>query len=86
VQELRPIFIQYRKDHGTYPAALEDLVPGYISEIPAELVNTGRNDSYSKIFYALQSEEEALFLFHTIRGPDSSVIYKIHNDSFWYDP
>ena len=86
LQELRPVFIQYRKDHGTYPAALEDLVPAYLAQIPPELVNDGRSDSYSKIYYSLQSEEEPTFLFHSARGPDSGVIYDIHKDSFWYEP
>ena len=86
MQELRPVFIQYRQDKGSYPSALEDLVPGYISKIPPELVNDGRDDSYEKIFYALQEEEEPVFIFHTIRGPDSAAIYNIHNDSFWYEP
>ena len=86
MQELRPVFIQYRQDNGTYPSALEDLVPGYIPEIPAELVNDGRDDPYKKISYELQGEEEALFIFRTIRGPDSAATYDIHNDSFWYEP
>ena len=46
MQELRPVFIQYRQNNGSYPVTLEDLVPGYISEIPAERVNDGRDDPY----------------------------------------
>ena len=86
MQELRPVFIQYRQDNGTYPTALEDLVPEYIAEIPAELVNDGRDDPYKKISYEMQGEEEPMFFFHTIRGPDSAATYDIHNDSFWYEP
>jgi hypothetical protein len=86
MQELRPVFVQYRQDNGTYPSALEDLVPKYIQEIPAELVNDGRDDSYEKIFYELEGEEKAVFIFRTIRGPDSAAIYNIHEDSFWYEP
>jgi len=86
MKALRPVFIQYRQDNGTYPSALEDLVPEYIPEIPAELVNDGRDDPYKKIYYELQGEEEALFIFHTVRGPDSAAIYNIHQDSFWYEP
>jgi hypothetical protein len=85
MQELRPVFIQYRHDNGTYPAALEDLVPGYISEIPVELINDGRDDPYGRIFYEVQGEE-AIFIFHTIRGPDSAATYNIHKDSFWHEP
>lgn len=85
LQELRPAFIQYRQDNGTYPSALEDLAPKYIPEIPPELVNDGHDDPYKKIFYALQGEEEALFIFHTVRGPDSAAIYNVHKNSFWYD-
>jgi hypothetical protein len=86
MQELRPVFIQYRQDNGTYPSALEDLVPEYIPQIPAELVNDDRYDSYEKIFYELQGEEKAVFIFHTIRGPASAAIYNIHEDTFWYEP
>jgi hypothetical protein len=86
MQELRPVFIQYRQDNGAYPLALEDLVPGYISTIPAALVNDDRDDPYGKIRYVLQAEEEPIFIFHTIRGPDSAAVYNIHKDSFWYEP
>jgi len=86
MQELRPVFIQYRQDHGTYPYALEDLVPGYIQEIPAELVNDGSEDPYKKIYYEFQGEDQALFYFRTIRGPDSAAVYNINEDTFWYDP
>jgi hypothetical protein len=85
MQELRPVFIQYRRVNGTYPSALENLVPGYILEIPAELVNNSRNDSYEKIFYALNEEGEPLFIFHKVRGPYSAVTYNIHEDKFFYD-
>ena len=85
MQELRPVFIQYRKDKGTYPSSLADLVPEYISEIPSELLNDGRDDPYRKIFYEVQGEE-AVFSFHTIRGPDSWATYNIHKDSFWHEP
>jgi hypothetical protein len=86
MQELRPVFIQYRQDNGTYPSALDDLVPGYIQEIPAELINDGREDPYKKIYYELQGEDQALFYFRTIRGPDSAAVYNINEDTFWYDP
>ena len=84
MQELRPVFIQYRQDNGTYPTALADLVPEYISEIPVELINDGSDDPYRKIFYEVQGEE-AVFSFRTIRGPDSRATYNIHKDSFWHD-
>lgn len=86
MQALRPVFIQYKQDKGTYPSALENLVPNYISEIPAELVNDGSDDPYRKIYYDLQEEEKAVFIFHTIRGPDSVAIYNIQEDTFWYEP
>ena len=76
----------YRQENGTFPVALEDLVPEYIQEIPAELVNDGRDDPYRKISYELHGEDEAVFVFHTIRGPDSAAAYYIHNNSFWYEP
>ena len=84
MQELRPVFIQYRQDKGTYPPTLADLVPEYISEIPSELVNDGSDDPYRKISYEVQGEE-AVFSFRTVRGPDSWAVYNIHKDSFWHD-
>ena len=86
MQAMRPVFIQYRQEKGCYPSALEDLVPKYISEIPAELINDGHSDAYKKIRYELQDEDKAIFIFHTIRGPDSAAVYNIHEDTFWYEP
>lgn len=86
MQTLQPVFIQYRQENGFYPSALEDLVPKYISEIPAELINDGHSDPYKKIRYELQDKDKAIFIFHTIRGPDSTAIYYIHEDTFWYEP
>ena len=86
MQELRPVFIQYRQDHGTFPPALENLVPDYITEIPAELISDGSEDPYRRIDYTLQEEEKAIFVFHTIRGPDSAAVYHIKENRFWYEP
>ena len=48
MKELKPVFVKYKMENGEYPYALDDLVPEYISEIPAELVNNGKDDPYKK--------------------------------------
>ena len=84
MKELKPVFVKYETENGEFPDALEDLVPDYIAEIPAELVNDGKEDPYKKIYYTL-SHEGPVFYFKTIRGPDASASYNVATDSLWHD-
>ena len=84
MKELRPVFVQYRQDNGTYPGALEDLAPKYLPEIPTELMHDGRDDPYKRISYTLEGGQP-FFYFSTIRGPDSVAIYNMDEDTLWHD-
>jgi hypothetical protein len=84
MKELKPVFVKYKAENGEFPNALEDLVPDYIAEIPAELVNDGKEDPYKKIYYTL-SHEGPVFYFKTIRGPDASASYNVATDSLLHD-
>ena len=79
-----PVFVEYKMEHGQHPSSLDDLVPRYIPKIPTELVNDGEDDPYKKISYT-NREGQAVFCFHTMRGPDSSAIYNIDKDTLWHD-
>jgi hypothetical protein len=84
LKELRPLFMKYKTEKGTYPASLDDLVPEYIPEVPRELVNNGEDDPYRKISYTLEGGRP-FFYFRTIRGPDSAAIYNVDEDTLWHD-
>ena len=84
MKELKPVFAEYKTENGEYPDALQDLVPEYIAEIPAELVNDGKDDPYKKIYYTL-SHEGPVFYFKTIRGPDASASYNVDTGTLWHD-
>jgi hypothetical protein len=55
-----------------------------MAEIPAELVNDGKEDPYKKIYYTL-SHEGPVFYFKTIRGPDASASYNVATGTLWQD-
>ena len=84
MKELKPVFEKYKMENSEYPYDLDDLVPEYIPEIPAEIVNDGKDDPYKKIYYTLTSEGP-VFDFKTIRGPDASASYNVATDTLWHD-
>ena len=84
MKELKPVFEKYKMENGEYPYDLDDLVPEYIPEIPAELVNDGKDDPYKIIYYTLTSGGP-VFDFKTIRGPDASASYNVATDTLWHD-
>lgn len=84
MKELKPVYAKYKMENGEFPYALDDLVPEYIPEIPAELVNDGKDDPYKEIYYTL-SDAGPVFYFKTIRGPDASASYNLDTDTLWHD-
>ena len=83
MKELKPVFAKYKMENGDYPYALEDLVPEYIAEMPAELVNDGKDDSYKKIDYTID-HKGPVFYFRTMRGPDSQASYNMETGTRWH--
>jgi hypothetical protein len=84
MKELKPVFAKYKMENGDYPGALDDLVPEYLPEIPAELVNDGKEDPYKIIYYS-RSHDGPVFYFKTIRGPDASASYNVKTGTLWHD-
>ena len=80
-QDLRPIFLKYKQENGTFPKDLDDLVPKYINQIPPSLINEGKEDPYKKISYSANGED-AIFWFHSHRGPDSSIWYSMAKNRY----
>ena len=79
--ELRPIFLKYKKENNAYPKKLNDLIPKYIKKIPPMLVYDGNAKPGMKISYS-GNEKDAVFWYHTHRGPDSSEFYSIAHDRY----
>lgn len=84
MKALKPVFAKYKMENGQYPEALDDLVPEYLPEIPAELVNDGKEDAYKRIYYT-RSNDGPAFYFKTIRGPDASASYNVETGAMWHD-
>ena len=84
MKELKPVFAKYKMKNGDYPDALDDLVPEYLPEIPAELINDGKEDPYKTIYYT-RSPDGPVFYFKTIRGPDASASYNVETGALWHD-
>ena len=82
--ELKPVFLKYCEDKGHFPETLKDLVPEYLDRIPPELINDGQSDSYKKIYYEVGCDGP-MFLFKTVRGPDSSASYNVVTGAYWHD-
>ena len=84
LRELRPVFLEYAEDNKGFPETLDQMVPDYLVEIPNVLVNNGTEDSYERIEY-FGRKETGIFSYHSIRGPDSGVVYDIEKDTFTSD-
>ncbi len=87
LREIRPVFMKYKKDYGSFPKTLNSLVPDYIPEIPLVLTYNDKDRYYYRIQYNTWSEnghEHAGFRFHGMTGPDSGVGYDIEEDKFEY--
>ncbi|MCI5119031.1 MAG: hypothetical protein D3913_14035, partial [Candidatus Electrothrix sp. LOE1_4_5] len=84
LRKLRPVFLEYAEDNKRFPENLDQMVPNYLKEIPAVLLNDNRKDSYKRIAYSGE-KETGTFSYHSMRGPDSSISYDIAKDEFTRD-
>ena len=80
-RDLRPIFLKYKQENNTFPIKLDDLVPKYIMEIPPALIYDEEVSAPLKIRYS-GDEKDAVFWYHTHRGPDSSEWYSIAGNQY----
>lgn len=79
---IRPAFLRYQEKTGTFPKTIHDLVPDYIQQIPPELLNKRKDDTYTKIVYESINEKEARFIFFRSRNADSRIIYSIKDNTY----
>ena len=80
-KELRPVFLAFKAENGIYPATLDDLVPRYVERIPAVLLNDKGAVPGTRITYR-GNVQDAVFQYHTTRGPDASEFYSMAHDRF----
>ena len=85
LRELRPVFLKYTEDNKRFPENLDQMVPNYLEEIPAVLLDDDTQDSYKRIAYSGE-KETGIFSYHSMRGPDSGITYDIAKDEFTRDP
>jgi hypothetical protein len=79
--ELRPIILRYRADTGSFPKTLEALVPQYVPQIPAVLLNVPDVEPAKRIRYE-PTDDNVRFSYHVIRGPDSTEVFDVVKNSF----
>lgn len=74
----------YRAERGRYPSRLEDLVPGYLPQLPTSLVNRAEAESMAQLSYHAD-QDGAWASFNRHRGPDSRVEYDFANGGLRYN-
>ena len=81
---IRPAVQRYRAEQGRYPSRLEDLVPGYLPQLPTSLVNRPEAESMTQLSYHAD-RDGAWVSFNRHRGPDSRVEYDFANGALKYN-
>ena len=84
LKQVQPALLRYKADTGQFPAKLEMLVPQYLPEVPDVLRNI-ETEVVKQIRYE-PTETTALFIYHVIRGPDSTEIFDVVTGSFELNP
>lgn len=84
LKQVQPVLLRYKADTGRFPAKLEMLVPQYLPEVPDVLRNI-ETEVVKQIRYE-PTETTALFIYHVIRGPDSTEIFDVVTGSFEQNP
>lgn len=84
LKQVQPVLLRYKADTGKFPAKLEMLVPQYLPEVPGVLRNI-ETEVVKQIRYE-PTETTALFIYHVIRGPDSTEIFDVVTGSFEQNP
>lgn len=84
LKQVQPVLLRYKADTGKFPAKLEMLVPQYLPEVPGVLRNI-ETEVVKQIRYE-PTETTALFIYHVIRGPDSTEIFDVVTGLFEQNP
>lgn len=81
LSELRPVLLRYRADTGSFPQTLEILVPQYLPQVPAVLLNAPDAEPVKCIRYEVLTDT-VRFSYHVIRGPDSTEVFDVVKNDF----
>ncbi|MEY2633973.1 MAG: hypothetical protein RIR00_2627 [Pseudomonadota bacterium] len=84
LQRIRPVLLRYRVEQGEFPLRLQQLVPGYLAEIPPSLREEAESEPARRIRYQRQGDQ-AEFVYHLLRGPDSSELFEVESGRFRRD-
>lgn len=78
---LRPVLLRYKADTGKFPSELDALCPRYLPQIPLVLNEQGESEVVKRIRYESDGES-AQFIYHVVRGPDSTEVFDVVKNTF----
>jgi hypothetical protein len=81
--QARPAFMQYKKEHGVFPDALQQLAPDYMSSVPVALQSPEDEFPMMAIKYK-PAGENAYFHYHTSFGGSVTVVYDIEKNTTFH--
>ena len=79
--QIRPAFMDYKKEHGAFPDSLQQLIPDYITSIPGALQSPEDENPIMTIKYK-SDESSASFHYQTSFGQAFTVNYNIGDNAF----
>ena len=79
--QIRPAFMDYKKEHGAFPDSLQQLIPDYITSIPGVLQSPEDENPIMTIKYKSDGSS-ASFHYQTSFGQAFTVNYNIENNTF----
>lgn len=83
--QVRPAFLQFREENGRFPKTLEELVPKYLPSIHPELQLDGFPSIKSGHIIYEGDNENAVFSFRYVHGPDGNAKYDVVKNKYWYE-
>ena len=79
--EIQPFLMRYKNEQGAFPETLEQLVPGYISAIPAVLQHSENIDPKLRVKYESDGTI-AEFRYQKTYVSGSMVIFDVGTNSY----
>ena len=79
--QIRPAFMDYKKEHGAFPDSLQQLIPDYITSIPGVLQSPEDENPIMTIKYKSDGSS-ASFHYQTSFGQAVTVNYNIEDNAY----
>lgn len=79
--QIRPAFMDYKKEHGAFPDSLQQLIPDYITSIPGVLQSSEDENPIMTIKYKSEGSS-ASFHYQTSFGQAVTVNYNVENNTY----